>query len=116
MISYWNGNQSLLKTFWLLFIFGSIAIAVCISLLVLFAGVFFGFPAYSLAFISFLLFLLLNPFYIFCWVSVWRSSNNVKSIFLNLGVKIIVTIHIAYFSYSLSIIPELANELAKLYE
>jgi hypothetical protein len=105
--SYWNGNEPIVKSFWLLYILGSVAIAISISLLILLAGVIIDFPPYTLALLVFLLLLLLNPVYVFCWVAVWRSSNKVKSIFINRGVKAIVIIHVMYFSYNLTLIPEL---------
>jgi hypothetical protein len=114
--SYWNGNESLQKTFWFLYVFGSIVTAIAISLLVLLVGVIIDFPTYTFAFLSFLLVLLLNPFYLFCWVSVWRSSNNASSIYINRGVKIFIVIHIAFFTYNLNLIPELFTRLSPLYE
>jgi hypothetical protein len=107
--SYWNGSESIAKSFWLLYILGSVAIAISTSLLILLAGVVIDFPTYTFAFLIFLLLLLLNPFYVFCWVAVWRSSNKVKSIFINLGVKAIVVIHVMYFGYNLTLIPELLS-------
>ena len=111
MKSYWKGNESLQKTFWLLYILGSLAIALCISLLVLFAGVVTAFPMYAIAFLSFLLVLLINPYYIFCWVSVWRSSNKASSIYVNRGVKALVLIHVAFFAYNLTLLPELFSRV-----
>jgi len=106
--SYWNGSESIVKTFWLLYVFGSIATAICSGLLIWFVGVIIDFPAsYSIAFLAFLLLLFLNPFYIYCWVCLWRSSNNAKSIYSNRGVKILVVIHAVYFAYNLGVIPEI---------
>ncbi len=109
--SYWNGSESLVKTFWLLYVFGSIAIAICFSLLTWVVGVIIDFPPYSIAFLVFLLLLLLNPFYIFCWVCMWRSSNNAKSIYSNRGMKLLVAIHAVYFAYNLGVIPEIYTKV-----
>ena len=111
MKSYWNGSESIVKSFWLLYMLGSVAIAISISSLILLAGVIIHFPTYTLAFLIFLLLLLLNPFYVFCWVAVWRSSNNVESNLINRGVKAIVVIHVMYFGYNLILIPELLSRV-----
>ena len=103
---YWNGKKPLLNTFWLLWVLGSIGITISVSLFVYLIGLMFSLPTASLALLAFLFLILFNPFYLYCWVSVWRSSNHVKLPIIKFGTKGLVIIHVISTTYGLTFLPE----------
>lgn len=101
MGSYWKGEKSVTKTFWLLWVFGSLAITIILSLFAYLLHYIIPFPTAGLSVVVFLFLILFNPYYIFCWVSVWRSTKNSTNSLLQLLVKFIVASHIASTAYNL---------------
>ena len=104
MKKYWQGNQSLVKTFWLLWVAGSLIIAVIGAILVYAFGLIFHLPPASMAFFTFLILVLFNPYYIVCWVAMWRATKNSSSQVVAVSIKFLVVTHIAYVIYSLIVI------------
>ena len=98
---YWNGEESLSKTFWLVWVAGSFLIAFVLSVLVYVISELLSFPGTQLAIVAFILLLLFNPYYLFCWVSVWRSSKNTDTGYYKWGVKLLVVMHVVSLSYDL---------------
>ena len=111
MKKYWNGDQSLMNAFWLIWILGSLAIAIAASILVYLIGLiaFSSYSFLSISFLTFLLLILFNPYYIFCWVSVWRCSKNTSFQYLTLPTKFLVLIHASSVIYNLQ---GFSNELS----
>jgi len=108
--NYWNGEKSLANTFWLLWVFGSIITPFLIGIITIIISAVVYFPSMQLGLTTFIFMLLFNPYYIFCWVSVWRSASQSKSIILNVSAKILVVLHICAVLYTLAMIPELAKK------
>ncbi len=105
MEEYWQGKRSLAKTFWLLWIAGSLAVS-SVAAAFVYAFAFISFPIFmlpsaSLAFLTFLLLILFNPYYIVCWVATWRATRNTSNQATAVSVKFLVLIHMAYVAYSL---------------
>ena len=101
MRKYWQGNQSLAKTFWLLWIVGSLAVSSIGAAFVYAFGLLFGLPSASLAFLAFISLVLFNPYYIVCWVATWRATKNTSIQAVEVSAKLLVIIHITYVIYSL---------------
>ena len=100
MKEYWYGDQPLIKTFWLLWVGGSLMFAFLGAAFVFASGLIFQFPSASAALLTFLLLALFNPYYIFCWVSTWRATKNTSFRVAEVGVKLLVVIHVTYVIYS----------------
>ncbi|MDH5485758.1 MAG: hypothetical protein OEY43_11035, partial [Gammaproteobacteria bacterium] len=64
----------------------------------------------QLALVTLLILLLFNPYYIFCWVAIWRSSNNIQVKLYNWGAKALVLAHAASITYDLMRIPEITGK------
>lgn len=110
MKKYWNGDESLGKTFWLLWVAGSLAFAISGGILAFLGGLIVSISGFQLAFVTFLLLLLFNPYYIMCWVSVWRSTKNTNVQLLGIGAKALVGLHAMSVLYNLTSIHELTNK------
>lgn len=110
MKKYWNGEESLNKTFWLLWVIGSLVIAIAGALIAFLGSLIAPVSGFQLAFITFLLLLFFNPYYIMCWVSVWRSTKNTKIQLFILGAKALVVLHAISVLYNLSSIPEITSK------
>ena len=114
MSSYWKGTESLTRTFWLLYVLGSLSITFSISVSILLIGELVRFPTQSIAFLAFILLLSLNPYYLYCWVSVWRSAKNSESPIIEYLVKAVIAVHVVYFLYWVSVVPEMLNKMVEL--
>jgi hypothetical protein len=101
MKNYWEGNQSLPKTFWLAWIAGSLLIAVILASLVYVAGALLRFPSASMAITTFIILVLFNPYYLFCWVANWRASTKSQNIPVKIIVRALVVSHAGYVFYTL---------------
>lgn len=109
MGSYWEGDKSLGRAFWIIWFAGSFGMAAVPSLLVYLAGggVYILFPFFNVdalalfPFIIFVYILVYNPYYIYCWVSVWRCSENSKSQYLIFSVKVLVALHAIFTIYNI---------------
>jgi len=110
MKKYWNGDESLKKTFWYVCILGSLVTTITGGAIALIAGYLMHVPGVQLAIVTILILLLFNPYYIFCWVSVWRSSSNIKTKLYNWGTKALVIAHVASITYDLSRIQEITTK------
>jgi len=99
MKKYFQGEESLAKTIWLFWVVGSLVLAILGSVLVYVAGLIFQFPSTQTAFITFLILILFNPYYIVCWVAAWRSTQNTTFQAAAIGVKLLIAFHIAYVMY-----------------
>ena len=111
MDSYWKGEKSLTKTFWFLWVFGSLAMAVTLSLFAYLLRFIIPFPTTELSLVVFLFLILFNPYYIFCWVAVWRSTKNSANQLLQLSVKVIIVSHILSIVYGIYGIGEHAKNV-----
>ena len=100
MKKYFSGEESLAKTFWLFWIGGSLVLSILGTVLVSASGLIFHIPLAQLAFITFLLLVLFNPYYIVCWLATWRATKNTANQAAAISAKLLVVIHIAYVIYS----------------
>tara|TARA_R110002074_G_scaffold121769_2_gene256232 strand:- start:106 stop:444 length:339 start_codon:yes stop_codon:yes gene_type:complete len=101
MKNYWQGDESLAKTFWLVWVAGALFLSLAGAAVTIPISLAFGLSPYSLALLVFLILLFHNPYYIFCWVANWRSTKNTSLKSTAIGVKILVLAHIAYVTYNL---------------
>jgi hypothetical protein len=109
MKTYWNGEEPLGKTFWRICVLGSLATTLAGSTIAFITGYLLHVSSTQLAIVTFLILLLFNPYYIFCWVAVWRSSSNTKIKLHNWGAKALVMAHAASIAYDLTRIPEITG-------
>lgn len=107
MKEYWIGTKPLWKAFWLLWVAGALITAIAFGLIALAIGPLLSISTIHLSFVVFLFLLLLNPYYLFCWVCVWRCSPNTNNQYWAYAAKGLVLVHIGIFALN---ILHLANE------
>ena len=110
MKEYWNGNNSLSKTFWYAWVIGSLVSAFVIALIAFLAGYIFSVSSIQLAIATFIFLLLFNPYYIFCWVAMWRSSKNTETKAIQILAKALVVAHVAIVVYDIASIQEITSK------
>lgn len=104
--NYWKGEKSLAKSFWLIYVIGSLVTLAAYCFVGMAAALAFSVSIYSAILIALVVFGLFNPYYFFSWISVWRCSKNSDLSVLAFGAKGLVVIHMIFYLYYLSIIPE----------
>jgi len=109
MKEYWNGNNSISKTFWYAWVIGSVAIAFAFGLIAFLAGYLFSVSSIQLAIATFIFLLLINPYYIFCWVALWRSSKNTENKAIHILTKALVIAHAGIVIYNITSIQEITS-------
>ncbi len=100
MTRYWKGDKSIWKTALLLWLGGTITISLIGAILAGIGATSLGYPPYQIAFFSFMILSLINPFFVFAWVSVWRSAGNNKRPVL-VTFRGMVAAHIVFVAYCL---------------
>ena len=98
---YWQGSKPLWKSFWLIYILGAFIVPIAIALVTFTVAPVFQVSSIQLSALVSLLLFLFNPYYIYSWVSVWRSTRNTSKQIYGYMAKIIVLLHIIYFSFSI---------------
>jgi len=101
MKEYWNGNKPLWKAFWLIWLLGTIAIPTVISGAIFIVAPFYSVSAVQLSIATYLFLFIFNPYFIYCWVSVWRCSKNTNYGALTYLAKAIVLMHITLFTFNI---------------
>jgi len=109
MKKYWDGEESLSKSFWLLWVAGSLFFAIAGAALAFLGSFVASVSGFQLAFVTFLLLLFFNPYYILCWVSVWRSTKNTKIKLFNYGAKALVVLHAVSVILNISNVSEFTS-------
>ena len=107
MKNIWQGNLPLVKTFWLIYVIGSLLIPLIISAIIFLGLPLFGIAPYQLSIAVFFILIMFNPYYIFCWVSVWRSSSKSENMAANYLSKTVVLAHVVYVISGLFVLKDL---------
>lgn len=94
MKDYWNGNKPLWKAFWLIWLLGTLAISTIISGAIFIVAQFYSVSAVQLSITTYLFLFIFNPYFFYCWVSVWRCSKNTNHSTLAYLTKAVVLMHI----------------------
>lgn len=101
MKDYWNGSKPLWKAFWLIWVLGSIAIPTFICAAIFIVASFYSVSVIQLYITIYVVLFMFNPYFIFCWVSVWRCSKNASLKALNYLAKAGVSMHILFLSFNI---------------
>ncbi len=99
MIDYWKGQKSVASSILILWLLGSVGINALISVLVYLIGVLLSFPSAQFAIVTLVLLFLFNPYYIFCWISVWKSTIREEKTAIKIGARAMVSLHVATVTY-----------------
>ena len=76
---FWRGERRLWQAFWLLWVAGSLLLAALAGLLALLAGMPAALAAEQRILLVMLKVVSFNPWYLYCWVAVWRCAVNCSS-------------------------------------
>ncbi len=101
MKEYWKGNKPLWKAFWLIWVLGAIAIPTVITIPIYIFAPFYQVSAIQLSIATYIFLFIFNPYFIFSWVAVWRCSKNTNAITANYIAKVLVSLHIAFFTFNI---------------
>jgi len=101
MKEYWKGNKPLWKAFWLIWVLGALAIPTAITIPIFIIAPFFQISAIQLSIATYIFLFIFNPYFIFCWVSVWRCSKNAKALSTSYIAKAFVSLHMTFFSFNI---------------
>jgi hypothetical protein len=98
---FWRGERKLWQAFWLLWAGVSILFAVLAGLFAHFAGVPASLADGQRALVVVLMTVSFNPWYLYCWVVVWRCAPNSGWRGWMLLVRVLVLLQVADISHAL---------------